>query len=111
MKSELINAQINPPLIPGQQEIGRTDGQVEIKPVSKDPAGHSDIDAMQLQPPKLEQADASSNQSIGESSAIQVRRQQRSSGVRTKKLKTEVVGSMARPGRAAFHQVHDLVGQ
>jgi hypothetical protein len=102
---------ITPQLIPGQAQIGQTDAAQEIQPVVAQQLGHSNADLKQEQPVRLEGGAASSVTTQGENAQLELRKQQRSSGVRTKKLKTESVGSMTRPGRQAFHQVHDLVGQ
>ncbi|MCK6551774.1 hypothetical protein L6R52_38425 [Myxococcota bacterium] len=87
----------------------------EIAPVTQAPLQRVDADAREQTRPKLvEAAPASSVQSTGQSAQLRIRAQRpdgRSGGVRTKKLKTEHVGSMSRPARLAFHGVQEVLAQ
>lgn len=87
----------------------------ELAPITQTPAPRVDGDAREQARPKLvEAAPASSVQSTGESAQLRIRAQRpdgRSGGVRTKKLKTEHVGSMSRPARLAFHGVQEVLTQ
>lgn len=111
MKATDKNPTLSPAVVLGQQVIQPARGVAEVDATTSQARGHSDVDAAQAQPVRLLAQDASHAASAGENTQLELRRQQRSSGVRTKKLKTESVTSMTRLARQTFHGVHDLVGQ